>query len=112
MPKLSAPLLVHLSHSSSRELSAGKTPLLRLSTLFPLQFVLTTLSVCTAPMVGIIGENLTCGSFISASPAKLIDGSKSSHSAKTSEEEDTEVSLALSSATSHQASTSGANPKG
>ncbi|OLY84913.1 hypothetical protein AYI68_g913 [Smittium mucronatum] len=68
------------------------TDLLRLSTLRPLLHVLTTLSVCTAPTVGIIGENLTgelgpepnespskedTRSSITGSPTKLTDGSKS-----------------------------------
>ncbi|OLY83902.1 hypothetical protein AYI68_g1941 [Smittium mucronatum] len=121
---LSTLLLVHLSPSPNRDQSEGITPLLRLSTLHPLLPVLKTLSVCTSPTVGIIDENLTEGlgsalnerpikediiSSITASPTKLIDGSKSSPSAKTSEEEDTEVSLSLSSATSRQASTSRAN---
>ncbi|OLY81795.1 hypothetical protein AYI68_g4100 [Smittium mucronatum] len=90
------------------------TPLLRLSTLLPLLPVLTILSVFTAPTVGIIGENLTGAlgsalkerpikadlrSSIIASPAKLTDGSKSSPSARASEEEDTELSLCISSAT-------------
>ncbi|OLY84705.1 hypothetical protein AYI68_g1120, partial [Smittium mucronatum] len=54
-------LLVRLSPSSSRDLRAGIISLLRLSTLRPLLPALTTLSVCTAPTVGIIGENLTGG---------------------------------------------------
>ncbi|OLY82588.1 hypothetical protein AYI68_g3290 [Smittium mucronatum] len=44
-----------------RELKEGITPLLRLSTSRPLLPVLTTLSVCTALTVEIIGENLTGG---------------------------------------------------
>ncbi|OLY80925.1 hypothetical protein AYI68_g4972 [Smittium mucronatum] len=84
-----------------------------------------TISVFTAPTVGIIGENLTGRlgpelnespskedkrSSITSSPTKLTDGYKSSPNAGASEEMDTEVSLSLSSATSRQASTSGANP--
>ncbi|OLY84251.1 hypothetical protein AYI68_g1587 [Smittium mucronatum] len=114
---------------------AGITPLLRLSKLRPLLPVLTTLSVCTAPTVGITGKNLTGGlgpefneipikedtsssitgspakftdgSSITGSPAKFTDGSKSSLSSRASIETETEASLSLSSATSHQASTSG-----
>ncbi|OLY82116.1 hypothetical protein AYI68_g3768 [Smittium mucronatum] len=94
--------------------------------IYPLLPLLTTLSVCTAPTVGIIGENLTGGlelalnerhikedtrSSITASPSKLTDGSKSSPSAKTFEEEDNKVSLSLSSTTSRQASISGKTHK-
>ncbi|OLY84504.1 hypothetical protein AYI68_g1325 [Smittium mucronatum] len=117
--------LVRLSPSPSRDLRAGIISLLRLSTLRPLLPVLTTLSVCTAPTVGIIGENLTGGlgsalnerpnnedtkSSIIGSPAKLTAGSKSSPSAATSEREDTEVLLSRSSATPRQEATSEANP--
>ncbi|OLY84050.1 hypothetical protein AYI68_g1794 [Smittium mucronatum] len=108
--------------SPSRDFRAGITPLLHLSTLRPLLPVLTTLSVCTAPTVGITGENLTGGlgpefnespikedtsSYITGSPAKFTDGSKSSLSLKATIEIEAEASLSLSSATSLQASTSG-----
>ncbi|OLY78494.1 hypothetical protein AYI68_g7457 [Smittium mucronatum] len=124
---LHAPRLAHLSPSPSRDLWAGITLFLRLFILIPLLPVLTTLSVFTASMVGIIGENLiwrlvsalnerpikeNMRSFISASPAKLTDGYKSSPSAKASEEIDTGVSLSLSSTALHQALTSGENPQG
>ncbi|OLY82547.1 hypothetical protein AYI68_g3332 [Smittium mucronatum] len=122
--KLSALLLAHLSPSPIRDLRAVITPLFRLSKLCSLLHVLTTLSVCTASTTGIIGENLTGGlgsalserpireevrSYITASPAKLTDGSISSPNAKTSEEEDAVVSLYLSLATSRQVSASEAN---
>ncbi|OLY82166.1 hypothetical protein AYI68_g3719 [Smittium mucronatum] len=58
---LSTLSLVRLSPSPNRDLRAGTISLLRLSTLRPLLPALTTLSVCTAPTVGIIGENLTGG---------------------------------------------------
>ncbi|OLY80118.1 hypothetical protein AYI68_g5792, partial [Smittium mucronatum] len=116
-------LILHPSPSPSRDFRAGITPLLRLSTLRLLLPVLTTLSVCTAPTVGITGENLTGGlgpefnespikedtsSSITGSPAKFTDGSKSSLSSRASIEMEAEASLSLSSATSLQASTSGA----
>ncbi|OLY79207.1 hypothetical protein AYI68_g6731 [Smittium mucronatum] len=116
--------MVHSSPSPSRDFRAGITPLLRLSTLRPLLPVLTTLSVCTAPTVGITGENLTGGlgpefnespnkedtsSSLTGSPAKFTDGSKSSLSSRASIEMEAEASLSLSSTTSLQASTSGAN---
>ncbi|OLY79373.1 hypothetical protein AYI68_g6560 [Smittium mucronatum] len=90
---------------------AGITPLLVLSTLRLLLPVLTTLSVCTAPSVGITGENLTGGlgsefnessnkedtSYsIIGSPARFTDGSKSSLSSRA--EIKIEASLSLSSA--------------
>ncbi|OLY78370.1 hypothetical protein AYI68_g7582 [Smittium mucronatum] len=117
--------LVCPSPSPSRDLRAGITPLLCLSTLRPLLPVLTTLSVCTASTVEIIGENLTGGlgpefnespikedtsSSITGSPAKFTDGSKSSLSSRASIETEAEASLSLSSATSRQASTSGEIP--
>ncbi|OLY77760.1 hypothetical protein AYI68_g8205 [Smittium mucronatum] len=95
----SALSLAHLPPSPRRDLRADITPLFHLSTIRPLLPVLTTLSVCKATTVGVIGENLTGGlgsalkerpikedvrSSIIASPAKLTDGSKSSPNAKTS----------------------------
>ncbi|OLY77962.1 hypothetical protein AYI68_g8001 [Smittium mucronatum] len=117
--------LVYSSLSPSRDLRAGTTPLLRLSTLRPLLPVLTTLSVFTAPTVEIIGKNLTGGlgpelneisskedtrSSITGFPAKLTDGSKSSLSLSASIDIESEASLSLSFATSRQAPTSWANP--
>ncbi|OLY82309.1 hypothetical protein AYI68_g3573 [Smittium mucronatum] len=105
--------LVHSSPSPSRELRAGITPLLRLSTILPLLPVLTTISICTALTVGRIGGNLTVwlGSELSESPskedknssitvfpAKFTDGSKSSLSSRSSIEIEAEASLSLSSA--------------
>ncbi|OLY79862.1 hypothetical protein AYI68_g6057 [Smittium mucronatum] len=86
---------------------------------------MTTLSVSTAPSVGITSENLTGGlgsefnessnkkdtsSSIIGSPARFTDGSKSSLSSRAEIEIEAEASLSLSSATSLQASTSGENP--
>ncbi|OLY82079.1 hypothetical protein AYI68_g3807 [Smittium mucronatum] len=77
------------------------------------------------PPVGITGENLAgrlgpelsespikedTSSFITDSPSKLIDGSKSSFNSRASIEIDAKKSLSLSSVSSRQASTSGANP--
>ncbi|OLY79598.1 hypothetical protein AYI68_g6330 [Smittium mucronatum] len=122
---LSTLLLVHSSPSPSRDLRAGISPLLRLSTLCPLIPVLTTLSVFTATTVGIIGENLTwvlgpepneipsiedTKSSITGSPSKLTDGSKSPLNSKASIDIKADASLSLSYATSRQASTSGENP--
>ncbi|OLY78173.1 hypothetical protein AYI68_g7784 [Smittium mucronatum] len=119
--------LVYSSPSPSKDLSAGIIPLLRLSTLRLLLPVLKTMSVCTAPTVGIIGKNLTGGSgsepneisskketksSITGSPTKLTDGSNSSLSSSTSIDIKVEASLSLSSATSHQASTSRENSYG
>ncbi|OLY82810.1 hypothetical protein AYI68_g3061 [Smittium mucronatum] len=115
--------LVCPSPSPSRDFRAGITPLLRLSKLCLLLPVLTTLSVYTAFTVEITGENLTGGlepefnespikedtsSSITGSHAKFTDGSKSSLSSRASIEIEAEASLSLSSATSRQASTSGA----
>ncbi|OLY82130.1 hypothetical protein AYI68_g3755 [Smittium mucronatum] len=119
--------LVHSSPSPSRGFRAGIASLPRLSKLCPLFPVPTTLSVCIAPMVGIIGENLTGGlgselsestskedtsSYITGSPAKFTDGSKSSLSLRAAVKIEAEVSLSLSSATSLQESTPGTNPYG
>ncbi|OLY82836.1 hypothetical protein AYI68_g3038 [Smittium mucronatum] len=115
--------LVFPSPSPSRDFREGIIPLLRLSTLRSLLPVPTTLSVCTAPTVGITGENLTGGlgpefnestikddtsSSITGYPAKFTDGSKSSLILRASIEIEAEASLSLSSATFLQASTSGA----
>ncbi|OLY84707.1 hypothetical protein AYI68_g1122 [Smittium mucronatum] len=117
--------LAYSSPPPSRDFRAGITPLLHLPTLRLLLPVLTTLSVCTAPSVGITGENLTgvlgsefnessnkedTSSSIIGSPARFTDGSKSQLSERTEIETEAEASLSLSSATSLQASTSGANP--
>ncbi|OLY85372.1 hypothetical protein AYI68_g440 [Smittium mucronatum] len=110
--------------SLSREFKAGIDPLLCLSKLRPLLPVLATPSVYTAPKVGITCDNLTGGlgpelngsprkkdtrSSVTGSPAKLNDSSKSSLNSRASIYIDAEKSLSLSSATSSQASTSGAN---
>ncbi|OLY84963.1 hypothetical protein AYI68_g863 [Smittium mucronatum] len=117
--------LVYPLPPPSRDFRAGITPLLRLSTLRLLPPVLTKLSVCTAPSVGITGENLTgeLGSEFNESsnkedksssiigfPARFTDGSKSPLSSRAEIEIEAEASLSLSSATSLQASTSGENP--
>ncbi|OLY82422.1 hypothetical protein AYI68_g3466 [Smittium mucronatum] len=103
--------LVHTSPSPSREFRSDIAPLLRLSTYRPFLPVLTTLSVCTALTVGIIGEKLTGGlgpepnkspskedtrSSINSSPAKYTDESKSLINSKASIEIDTDASLSLS----------------
>ncbi|OLY80047.1 hypothetical protein AYI68_g5867 [Smittium mucronatum] len=77
---------------------------------------MTTLSIRTAPTLGMIGEKFTGGlgselnespskedtrSSITGSPAKLTDGSKSSDNLMASIEIDAETSLPLSSAISH-----------
>ncbi|OLY77639.1 hypothetical protein AYI68_g8328 [Smittium mucronatum] len=58
--------------SPSRDFSASIALLLCLSTLHPLPPVLTKLSVCTAPTVGITGENLNgrLGPELKESPSK------------------------------------------
>ncbi|OLY78926.1 hypothetical protein AYI68_g7015 [Smittium mucronatum] len=84
---------------------AGITPLVHLSTLQPLLPVLTTLVLVQPP------RDDTRYS-ITGPHAKLTDGSKPSLKSRVSIEIDTETSLSLSSATSRQASTSGAKPYG
>ncbi|OLY82832.1 hypothetical protein AYI68_g3041 [Smittium mucronatum] len=76
-------------------------------------------------MIGIIGENFTGGlrpglnestskedkiTSITGPPTKFTDGFKSSLNSNVPLEIDAETSLSLSSATSRQVSTSGANP--
>ncbi|OLY81039.1 hypothetical protein AYI68_g4865 [Smittium mucronatum] len=118
-------LLAYSSPSPGRYFRADIAPLLRLSTLRLALPVLTKLSVCTAPTVGIIGEYLTwklgqepskspskedTRPSITDPPSKLTDGSKSPLESRASIKIEFEASISISSATSRQAPISGANP--